>query len=83
MNNREIKGVNTKKNCSLSCLKLEIVPLGNLPNHAWAGPDRVKGNTLHKVEGSVFAMFIQVLYIWTWATTSIFPSYRGMVGILI
>ena len=69
-------------NCSLSYLKLEIIPAGNLPNHIWAGLDRVRGNALHRVEASVFTMFIHVLYIWTWATGSIFLSYKGMIGIL-
>ena len=69
-------------NCSLSYLKLVTVSARNLLNHAWAGPDRVRGNALHGVAASALAMFIQVLYVWTWATGSVFPSNRGMVDIL-
>ena len=54
----------------------------NLPNHALAGPDRVRENALHNVAMSAFAMFIHVLYVWMWASGLIFPSYRGMVDIL-
>ena len=69
-------------NCSLNFSKLVIIPTRNLPNHAWAGPDKVKGKALHRVVASALAMFIHILYIWTWATGSVFPSYRGIVGIL-
>ena len=33
-------------NCSLSCSKLKIVPARNLPNQAWAGLVKVRGNAL-------------------------------------
>ena len=46
------------------------------------GPRQVKGNALHRVEASAFGMFIHVLYVWMWAIESVFPSYKGMVGIL-
>ena len=69
-------------NYSRSCSKLEIVLARNLPNHAWAGPDRVRGNALHKVAASTLVMVIHVLNVWKWATGSVFPLYKGMVGIL-
>ena len=77
---RELK--NWAMNCSLSCSKAKIVHARNLSNHTWASPDRVRGNALHRVDTSTFAMFIHVLYIWTWTIESVFPSYKGMVGIL-
>ena len=54
----------------------------NILNYAWVGPDKVRGNALHKVAASALAMVIHVLYVWTWATGFVFPSYRGMVDIL-
>ena len=69
-------------NYSLSYSKLKIVPAHNLLNHAWAGPDRVKGNALRRVVVSAFDIFIHVLYVWTWVIGFVFPSYRGMVCIL-
>ena len=52
-------------NYSLSCSKLVIVLVPNLLNYAWAGPDRVRGNVLHRVAAFALAMFFQVLYVWT------------------
>ena len=62
-------------------LKLQIVPMCNLPHHAWAGLDKVRKNALHNVATSALAMVIYVLYVWTLATRFVFPSYRGMVNI--
>ena len=66
----------------LKLFKLENVPEHNLPNQAWAGPDKFRRNALHKVVASTLAMVIHVLYVWTWATRFVFPSYWGMVSIL-
>ena len=69
-------------NYFLSCSKLEIVLAYNLSNQAWIGPNKVRGNALHRVVALAFAIFNHVLYVWMWPTGSVFPSYKGMVGIL-